>query len=115
MVATPSAVRRASAFGPTPIRARTGSGARKAASVPGATTQTCSGRRLATSLAILATRREVARPRETEIPVRDRTRARRASAGAGAKPAGQAQAASSIELCCTRGLASRSTAITRCE
>ena len=38
-----------------------------------------------------------------------------ATGGSGMKPYGQAHAASSIEFCCTSGVSSRSTAITRAE
>ncbi len=69
-MATPSFASASSIFGPTPQSRRTGSGARKAASVPGGTTTRPSG--FCMSEAILATSFEVATPTEAVSPVSSR-------------------------------------------
>ena len=71
MVFTPAVARRSSARGPTPGSARTGKGARKAASLPGGTTVMPPG--LRRSEATLQTTFDVETPSEHESAVAART------------------------------------------
>ena len=79
--------------GPSPGRARRGSGARKAASSPGATTTIPRG--LRTSEATLATVFEVATPKEAWRPHSARIRSRISTAIAGGDPKRRCEAVTS--------------------
>ena len=115
-VRTPSRCRAASATGPTPQSARTGSGPSTSCSSSGATTRSPSG--FASSEAIFASCLPDPAPTEAGRPVRARTAARRVvpnsstSAGVAPASAGGSRNASSSDTGSTTGAASASTAIT---
>ena len=99
-----------------PLMARTGSGARKARSVPGSTA--VSPRGFSRSLAILATVLLQPRPMEHVTPILETRRAIRCAMARGLsalkRPGVMSKNASSIETCSTNGVSSARIAIT-CE
>ena len=107
-VLMPSDSRCSALRGPIPGMARTGRGARNAASSPGQTTVRPSG--LSWSLAILATDLLAESPAEHVMPSSaTRARMRRATAtgcSVEKRPGVTSRKASSIETGCTRGLSS---------
>ena len=115
-VRTPSRCSAASATGPIPHSARTGSGASTCCSSSGATTRSPSG--FASSDAILASCLPEPAPTDAGSPVRVRTAARRAVANSSTSvtdapaSAGGSRNASSSDTGSTTGAASASTAIT---
>ena len=86
---SPAARRRSSVRGPMPGSARSGSGARKAASSPGATTVTPPG--LSRSDATLATTLQVATPSEHDRRTRSATARRTAWAASPAPSSGSSR------------------------